>query len=132
MLDRLFKNYKGRILAADDDPNIRSLVADILALQDYEVVSVSDGLEVLQHIKKEKFDLLILDIHMPNLEGPQALEALRLLPNGRDLGVIMLSSEKMMDTFVKVFEQGAVTFIPKPFTPAKLLQEVEAFFAQRK
>ena len=92
---------------------------------------VADGQEALNRVKKEKYDLLIMDVHMPRLEGPQALEAIRLIPNGKDLGVIFLTSEKMMSTFTRVFELGAVGFIPKPFPASKLINEVNAFFAAK-
>ena len=129
MLDRLFGKAKRRILIADDDPAIRSLVTDILGTQGYQVESVGDGQEAIKLLSREKFDLAILDVHMPRLEGPQALEVIRRTPGCEKLGVIILSLEGTMDTLLNACNQGIAAYIAKPFTPAVLIEKVNAYFA---
>lgn len=119
---------KRRILIADDDEHVRDLVSDVLGTQDYDVEGVVDGHEAIERLKAGKFDLVILDVHMPKVEGPQVLETLRLMPGGRDQGVIMLSSESSMETFTHVCEQNVFTYLPKPFSPTKLVETVRAYF----
>ncbi|MDD5656301.1 MAG: response regulator [Elusimicrobia bacterium] len=131
MLGKLFGMGKPRILVADDEESVRSLVCDLLYAQGYKVESVVDGQEAVKRFKDKKFDLIVLDVHMPRLEGPQALEVIRMMPGGKDVGVIMLTSESSMGTFMQAFELGAITYIAKPFSPAKLLAQVEAYFAKK-
>ena len=131
LLDGMFKK-KPRILLADDDPSVRSLVADVLATQDYDVVAAEDGVEALALFQKGKYDLLILDVHMPRLEGPQLLEAIRALPGGKDQAVMMLTSEKLTGTINKVFELNAVDYMFKPFGVKDLLVKVNGYFAAKK
>ena len=132
MLDRLFSWGKPKILVADDEECIRSLVADVLSAQGYRVESVEDGQEAVNRLRQEKFDLLIMDVHMPRLEGPQALEVIRHMPNCKGLGIIMLTAESSMDTFIHAFEQGVFAYLPKPFAPAKVIEKVQAYFEKKK
>jgi len=127
MLDRLFGKAKPRILIADDDLDVRSLVTEALDSQGYKVVSVSDGEEAVNLLRREKFDLVILDVHMPRLEGPKVLEVIRQMPATKDLGVIMLTSEVIMGTIMDVCQLGIFAYIPKPFTIAKLIEKVNAY-----
>ena len=129
MLDRLFGKAKRMILIADDDPAIRSLVKDILDTQGYRVETVGDGQEAIKLLGRKKFDLIILDVHMPRLEGPQALEVIRLMPSCKKMGVIILSLEGMMDTLLDACNKGIYAYIAKPFTPATLIGKVNAYFA---
>jgi CheY-like chemotaxis protein len=132
MFGNLFGRGKPKILVADDDEIVLSLVVELLSGQGYEVESVFDGLQAVNRLKKERFDLLIMDVHMPNMDGPQALDVIRLMPNAKDLGVIMLTSEGSMETFMHAFEKGAFAYLPKPFSPAKLIEKVQAFFEKKK
>lgn len=131
LLGDMFKK-KPRILLADDDPSVRALVADVLATQDYEVVAAEDGVAALALFQKGKYDLLILDVHMPRLEGPELLEAIRALPGGKEQPVMMLTSEKLTGTINKVFELHAVDYMFKPFGVKDLLVKVNAQLASKK
>jgi len=132
MFDKLFGRGKPRILIADDDDALCSLLVNLLSGQGYEVAAARDGMEAIRLLKKEKFDLLILDVHMPRMAGPEALDVIRLMPNCKDLGVLMMTIEGSMQTFINVFEKGATDFLPKPFSPAQIIEKVQAFFAKKK
>jgi two-component system chemotaxis response regulator CheY len=133
LLDRLFNRpQKRRILVVDDDPDVRNLVSDLLNIEGYEVHMAVDGMEGLAKLKKGGFDLLISDINMPRLTGPELLKVIRASPDLKSQPVMMLSSEGMIDTLNDVFAMGVVTFIPKPFQAHELLTKVSAFFASRK
>ena len=133
LLDRFLKKRpaKRRILVADDDPNVRNLVTDLLTIEGYEVVQANDGMEALARLKKERFDLLITDVHMPRLEGPQLIKILRTSQEHRDQPIMVLSSEGMISTLNEVFEMGALAYLPKPFQAHDLIAKVTAFFAKR-
>jgi DNA-binding response OmpR family regulator len=132
MWDRLFGGSKRKILIADDDPLVASLVTDVLGTQGYNVRSVGDGQEAVNLLRREKFDLVILDVHMPRLEGPQVLEVIRLMPGGKDQGVIMLTSEGNMSTLIRTCELGIIAYMPKPFSAAKLIEKVNGYFVNKK
>jgi len=129
MLDRLFGKVKRKILIADDDPTIRSLVTDIMGAQGYHVESVEDGQEAVKLLGQEKFDLVIMDVHMPRMEGPQALEVIRRTPGCEKVGVIMLTSEGAMETLLNACDLGIVAYMAKPFSAAKLIEKVNGYFA---
>ena len=131
MFDKLFGRGKPRILVADDDEALCSLLDNLLSGQGYKVEIASDGLKAVNRLKNEKFDLLILDVHMPRMGGPQALEFIRLMPNCKDLGIIIMTVEGSMLTFINVFENGATDFLPKPFSPAQVIDKVRAFFDKK-
>src|SRR6202020_2388717 len=76
---------KASILVAEDQADVAGLVSDILTAEGYQVECVGDGAEALKRLKKKRFDLLILDVHMPNMGGPEALELIRRAPGGADL-----------------------------------------------
>jgi CheY-like chemotaxis protein len=131
--DRFFnKPKRRRILVVDDDPDVRNLVSDLLSIEGYEIVMAVDGMEGLAKLKKGGFDLVISDINMPRLSGPEMLKVIRSSPDLKAQPVMMLSSEGMIETLNDVFATGVVTFIPKPFQAHELLTKVAAFFASRK
>ena len=117
---------KPKILAVDDDPSIRELVAFVLTERGYHVETAEDGLQGLEKFKKGTFDLLILDCRMPRLDGTQLLDAIRATPEGRKQAVIMLSSENMLGPIYKSYELGIIEWIPKPFSAESLLAKVNA------
>ena len=128
----LQKKSKPRILVADDDPSVRTLVGDLLSLEGYEVVEVHDGLEALAALKKGRYDLLITDINMPRMQGPELIKVLRTSSEHKGQPIIVLSSEGDIPTLNEVFELGALAFLPKPFQAHQLLAKVSAFFTQSK
>lgn len=132
MFGKLFGGGKRRILVADDDPSIAGLVSEILGALDFDVTVVHDGQAAVARVRAEKFDLLIMDVHMPKLEGPQALEVIRVLPNGKDLGVIMATSESATGTLSRVYELGIFGYITKPFSAGDLAAKVNAYFERKK
>lgn len=119
------------ILSADDNEEVRDLISDVLAA-DYRVVSVKDGQEAIDELRRRSFDLVILDVHMPRVEGPQVLEFIRRMPKGRDVGVIMISSERGMATLADANELGVHAYMDKPFSPLQLSEVVSGYFAGRK
>ena len=122
---------KPLILSADDNEEIRDLIADVLAA-DYQVVSVKDGQEAIDELRARRFDLIILDVHMPRVEGPQVLEFIRRMPKGGDVGVIMISSERGSATLADANGLGVHAYMDKPFSPAQLSEVVSGYFAGKK
>ncbi|MBI4057276.1 MAG: response regulator [Elusimicrobia bacterium] len=128
----LFDRKSKRILVADDNPDVCRVVRDILEIQGYQVSFAVDGLDVLEQIKKQKCDLLILDVHMPRMNGIEVLRVLRVSPEYKQLGVIMITSENMTGTINEAFELNAKEYILKPFSPQDLLSKVQKYFGSQK
>jgi two-component system nitrogen regulation response regulator NtrX len=101
-----------KILIVDDETPIRRTLRDILEFEQYEVDEASDGLECVAKVQKEKFDVVIMDIKMPKMDGIEALERLQIL--SPETPVIMVSGHGTIDTAVEAVKKGAFDFISKP------------------
>jgi len=112
-----------RILIADDDPAIANLVRMALDDPRYEVVAAGTGLDAIQQFRKAPFDLVILDIMMPYVDGFEACQRIR---ETSDVPIVILTSRGGVDDVVHGFELGADDYITKPFKVAELQARVEA------
>ena len=101
-----------KILIVDDEPSIRRTLKDILEFEKYKVEEATDGLECLVKLKKNKYDVIIMDIKMPKMDGMEALERVQLL--APDTPTIMISGHANIDTAVDAVKKGAFDFISKP------------------
>ena len=103
-----------KILIVDDEPSIRRTLRDILEFEKYKVEEASDGLECLVKLKdkKAKFDVIIMDIKMPKMDGMEALERVQIL--SPDTPVVMISGHANLETAVDAVKKGAFDFISKP------------------
>jgi adenylate cyclase len=96
------------------------------------VQAAADGLQALKMIDTGAFDLVLLDIMMPELNGYQVLEHLKNSPNWRDLPVIMISALDEMDSVVRCIELGAADYLSKPFNPVLLRARVGACLEKKR
>ena len=101
-----------RILVVDDEPSIRKTLREILEFEKYQVEEAVDGLDCMVKLKKTQFDVLIMDIKMPKMDGMEALERVHTL--APDTPVIMISGHANIDTAVDAVKKGAFDFISKP------------------
>ncbi len=101
-----------KILIVDDEKSIRRTLREILEFEKYEVEEAADGLECLVKVKRTKYDVIILDIKMPKMDGMEALERIQTLTP--DTPVIMISGHATIDTAVEAVKRGAFDFISKP------------------
>lgn len=112
-----------RILVADDDPSIGTLIQVTLKDPRYEIVAVKNGLEALKAFENDKFDVIILDVMMPYVDGFEACQRIR---ERSDVPIVILTSRDGTDDVVHGFELGADDYITKPFKTAELIARVEA------
>jgi DNA-binding response OmpR family regulator len=112
-----------RILIADDDPNIAQFIELTLDDPRYELVSVENGLEAIKAFEESAFDVVILDIMMPYVDGFQACQRIR---ERSDVPIIILTSRDGTDDVVHGFELGADDYITKPFKMVELIARLEA------
>ncbi len=101
-----------KILIVDDETPIRRTLRDILEFEEYDVDEAADGLECVSKVQREKFDVIIMDIKMPKMDGIEALERLQIL--SPETPVIMVSGHGTIDTAVEAVKKGAFDFISKP------------------
>ncbi len=101
-----------KILIVDDERSIRRTLKDILEMEKYQVDEAEDGLSCMVKVKQEKYDVIILDIKMPKMDGMDAME--RLSDICPDVPVIMISGHGDIDTAVEAVKKGAFDFIAKP------------------
>lgn len=112
-----------RILVADDDPSIATLIQVTLKDPRYEIVAVKNGLEALKAFETGPFDVVILDVMMPYVDGFEACQRIR---EQSDVPIVILTSRDGTDDVVHGFELGADDYITKPFKTAELIARVEA------
>lgn len=101
-----------KILVVDDDKGIRRTLRDILEFERYDVEESPDGLDAVVKIKQRQYDVIIMDIKMPKMDGMEAIERIQLL--SPDTPVIMISGHGNIDTAVEAVKKGAFDFIQKP------------------
>lgn len=119
-----------RILVVDDEANIRALLDEILSEEGYAVTTAADAQEARDARKRSEYDLILLDIWMPDTDG---ISLLKEWSNGEGLGpVVMMSGHGTVDAAVEATRLGAVDFIEKPVSLAKLLRVVQSALADRR
>jgi adenylate cyclase len=122
----------GSILVVDDNEINRDLLSRYLARLGHRVQVAPDGREALNMIDSGAFDLVLLDIMMPELNGYQVLQHLQASSDWRDLPVIMISALDEMDSVVRCIELGAADYLSKPFNPVLLRARVGACLEKKR
>ena len=112
-----------RILIVDDDPQIRRVLRTMLIAQEYEVADARDGQEALEKMAQGRFDLVILDMNMPVLDG---LETCRTIRATSDTAIVMLTVRNTESDKVEALDAGADDYIAKPFSSPELLARIRA------
>jgi two-component system OmpR family response regulator len=119
-----------KVLVIDDEPGVRDLIGEALSLSDITAVQAADGLEALSFLRRERFDLLILDINMPKLDGLALLEKLRT--EGMSVPVLMLSARADKSDINQGLRIGADDYLTKPFSIEELVLRVKAILRRSK
>jgi len=125
-LDMTADDRKQRVLIVDDEPVIRKLFRQFLQAEGLHCEEASNGLDALETIKESIFDLVLLDINMPRMSGPELLRALRECPPCPNLKVIMLSGQMSADEMSRLLSAGADDYLPKPPSATQLVARAKA------
>ena len=112
-----------RILIVEDNIEIQQMETELLTKSGYETVSAYSGTEALLLTEKEDFDLIILDIMLPGMQGDEVLKNLKGKTN---VGILCVSALDALDTRVSMMREGADDYIVKPFENSDLLVRIEA------
>lgn len=115
-----------KILAVDDSPTMRRIIVNTLKRAGYEDVDeASDGKDALAKLQVDKFDFVITDWNMPEMDGLAFVTYLRSSAEFKDLPILMVTTRSVKEDIVEAMKAGVNNYIVKPFTPAILNQKIE-------
>lgn len=117
-----------KILAVDDEKHIVRLVQINLEKEGYEVVTANTGREALEKVASEKPDLVIMDVMMPEMDGLEALAALKNDEATANIPIIMLTAKAQDADVFRGWQTGADLYLTKPFNPMELVTFVKRIF----
>lgn len=118
-----------RVMCVEDDADIRMILAFSLGtVGGYEVRCCAGGLSALQEAPVFCPDLVLLDVMMPDLSGPETLLALRALPTMQGVPVVFLTAKAMPDELEQLLQHGATGLIVKPFDPMTLHNDIRPYW----
>ena len=122
----------GRILVVDDNAGNRDMLSRRLDREGYSVDTAADGREALSKLETGNFDLVLLDIVMPELDGFAVLKTIRADPRWKEVAVIMISALDEIRSVVRCIEMGAEDYLPKPFDPVLLRARIGAILDRKR
>lgn len=119
-----------KILIAEDEPDIRELVAFTLRFAGHEVVTAKNGEEAVQLAGREFPDLILMDVRMPRMTGYDACRAMKANAELKDIPVVFLSAKGQDSEIQTGLEAGAEEYLLKPFAPDQLTDRVRAILSK--
>ena len=117
------------ILVVDDEEKIRIVIKKYAEFEGYNIVEAGDGMEAIDKFKEESFDLVILDVMMPELDGFSTCRELKKI---KDVPVIMLSARGEEYDKIHGFELGIDDYVVKPFSPKELMMRMNAVMTRHR
>lgn len=118
-----------KVLIADDEEDIKTVVQLFLESKGYDIITAYDGLDALDKVKSEKPDVVLLDIMMPLIDGFEVCNRMKDSPEMAHIPVIMMSASTHAESKQRGLDAGAVDYIIKPFEPEELEQVLERTLA---
>lgn len=122
----------GRLLVVDDNEANRDMLSQRLKREGYFVETASNGRKALEKLEVSDFDLVLLDIVMPELDGFAVLQRIRANPRWKEVAVIMISALDEIRSVVRCIEMGAEDYLPKPFDPVLLRARIGACLEKKR
>ena len=117
-----------RVLVVEDDPDIVELISHYLENDGFAVEALGDGAHALHRLQEEAFDLVVLDLQLPGMDGLSLCAALRRAPRTENLPIIMLTARGDESDRIVGLEVGADDYVVKPFSPKELVARARALF----
>ncbi len=116
-----------KILIVDDEPNIVTLISRYAQREGYDIVTASDGREAIDKCRKENFDVIVMDVMMPDTDG---FTACKKIKEFKDIPVIMLSARGTEFDKLFGFEVGVDDYVTKPFSPMELMARIKVILSR--
>ncbi|HEX2386449.1 MAG TPA: response regulator [Candidatus Binatia bacterium] len=123
---------KKTIMVVDDNPDIITIVRTILEGKGYNVMSAYSGTELLSTLEKDKPDLVVLDIMMPQMDGLEVLTRMKAAPDTAAIPVILLTAKVQYEDVLGGYKLGADYYITKPFTSTQLINGINLLLGEAK
>jgi len=117
---------KKRILVVEDEPDIRLNLTTLLEAHGYEADEAQDGAEALQKLRAERFDMMVLDLMMPAVDGYEVLEQMSDAVN-ENMPVIILTAKNQDEDILKGYTMGATYYVTKPYENSTILNITRYF-----
>jgi len=122
------ENDKKKILIVEDDSFVMDIYETKLSQAGYDISGASNGLEALKKIEKDKFDLVLLDIIMPYMDGLEVLKKVKSDTKNKDLKVVLLTNLSQKEEVDKGLSLGASDYLIKShFTPSEVLEKIKGY-----
>jgi two-component system cell cycle response regulator DivK len=118
------------VLVVEDNPMNMELVAYLLKANEMEVTQAFDGLEALEILKKYSFDLILLDIQLPGMDGMEVLKNIKGNPTLRHISVVALTAHAMQGDETKFIDAGCIGYISKPIDVPNFIRTVQSFMSK--
>ena len=115
---------KGKVLVVDDEVNITQILEFSIGAEGFEVITAQNGEEAIERARRERPDLIILDIMMPKIDGYEACRILKANPLTKNIPVLLLTAKGRDIDRRLGYEVGATDYIVKPFSPNKLIERI--------
>ncbi len=116
-----------KILVVEDNENNRYLVNFMLKAKGYTVINAVTGEEGIELAEKEKPDLILMDIQLPDIDGLEATKGIRKLKENRNVPIVAITSYAMVGDQEKALKAGCTGYIEKPINPDTFMAEIEAY-----
>jgi DNA-binding response OmpR family regulator len=130
--DTTAEKTSGRVLVVEDDPHIRELVLLHLGLEGLDTAATADGADGLVKARNGSFDLIVLDVMLPGLDGITVCRAIRREPHLKDVPILMLTARREESDKVNGLESGADDYLTKPFGIREFVARVRALLRRRR
>ncbi len=124
--------HSGSLLVVDDNEGNRDLLARLLQRQGYQVATANSGSQALEALVADAFDLVMLDIMMPEMDGYEVLKRIKADDWSRNIPVIMISAHNELESVARCIELGAEDYLPKPFNQTILRARVNACLEKKR
>lgn len=116
---------KSRILCVDDEPVNLKLLEALLVPRGYEVVKAENGKEAIEKLEEREFDLVVLDVMMPEMNGFEVCKRIKAADRYRNTPVVMITALRSKEDRIRGIEAGAEDFISKPFDQTEVLARIK-------
>ncbi len=130
MTDQLFQATKSTIMVVDDNPDIVELVCKILELEGFNVRCANSGNELFAGLEKQKPNLILLDIMMPEIDGLEVLRRLKAAPETSSIPIILLTALDGDEDILTSYKMGADHYITKPFKRTHLVAVIDHLLSE--
>lgn len=126
-----FKRVRGQILVVDDDSVAQTIASHVLRRHSYDVECVCNGPAAIDKVSHSKFDLILMDLQMPGMDGFQTAQHIRSVPNYAKTPIIAVTANCSSDYRDRCLSNGMQGFLPKPVQTRELVQTVERYLTSR-